>query len=87
MCTAATYYSKDHYFGRNLDLEFSYKTGSNYSYYDENSKKVDGKVVTDEFGMATIKVPLKLSKSQTNIMPETVGVTILNSYIARNIYY
>lgn len=24
MCTAATYYSKDHYFGRNLDLEFSY---------------------------------------------------------------
>ncbi len=63
------------------DLEFSYKTGSNYSYYDENSKKVDGKVTTDEFGMATIKVPLKLSKAQTNIMPETVGVTILNSYI------
>ncbi len=25
MCTAATYYTKDHYFGRNLDLEFSYK--------------------------------------------------------------
>ena len=24
MCTAATYYSKDHYFGRNLDLEYSY---------------------------------------------------------------
>ena len=24
MCTAATYYAKDHYFGRNLDLEFSY---------------------------------------------------------------
>lgn len=24
MCTAVTYYSKDHYFGRNLDLEFSY---------------------------------------------------------------
>ena len=24
MCTAATYYSRDHYFGRNLDLEFSY---------------------------------------------------------------
>ena len=22
MCTAATYYAKDHYFGRNLDLEF-----------------------------------------------------------------
>ncbi len=24
MCTAITYYTKDHYFGRNLDLEFSY---------------------------------------------------------------
>ncbi len=24
MCTAATYYSKNHYFGRNLDLEYSY---------------------------------------------------------------
>ncbi len=24
MCTAATYYAKNHYFGRNLDLEFSY---------------------------------------------------------------
>ena len=25
MCTAATYKTRDHYFGRNLDLEFSYK--------------------------------------------------------------
>ena len=25
MCTAVTYKSKDHYFGRNLDLEYSYK--------------------------------------------------------------
>jgi len=24
MCTAATYYTKDHYFGRNLDLNYSY---------------------------------------------------------------
>lgn len=24
MCTAATYLTKNHYFGRNLDLEFSY---------------------------------------------------------------
>ena len=24
MCTAVTYKTKDHYFGRNLDLEFSY---------------------------------------------------------------
>ncbi|WP_330399440.1 linear amide C-N hydrolase [Agathobacter ruminis] len=25
MCTAITYSTKDHYFGRNLDLEFSYR--------------------------------------------------------------
>ncbi len=25
MCTAATYYTKNHYFGRNLDLEYSYQ--------------------------------------------------------------
>ena len=31
--------------------------------------------------MATIKVPLKLANKQSNILPETVGVTILNSYI------
>ncbi|MBR5582885.1 MAG: linear amide C-N hydrolase, partial [Phascolarctobacterium sp.] len=24
MCTAITYTTKDHYFGRNLDLQFSY---------------------------------------------------------------
>ena len=24
MCTAASYKTKDHYFGRNLDYEFSY---------------------------------------------------------------
>ena len=25
MCTAAVYQTKDHYFGRNLDLEYSYQ--------------------------------------------------------------
>ena len=25
MCTAAAYHTKDHYFGRNLDLEYSYR--------------------------------------------------------------
>ena len=25
MCTAITYNTKNHYFGRNFDLEFSYK--------------------------------------------------------------
>ena len=37
MCTAITYNTKDHYFGRNLDLEYSYKetitiTPRNYTY-------------------------------------------------------
>ena len=26
MCTAITYQTKDHYFGRNLDLEYAYNT-------------------------------------------------------------
>lgn len=63
------------------DLDFKYAINSNYYYFDDNVKKVDGTVKTDEYGMATIKVPLKLAKNQTNILPETVGVTILNSYI------
>ena len=38
MCTAATYKTKDHYFGRNLDLEFSYNetvtiTPRNYPFH------------------------------------------------------
>ena len=41
MCTAATYHSKDHYFGRNLDLEFSYNetvtiTPRNYEFNFRN---------------------------------------------------
>ena len=38
MCTAVTYKTKDHYFGRNLDLEYSYKetitiTPRNYPFH------------------------------------------------------
>ena len=41
MCTAATYKTKDHHFGRNLDLEFSYKetvtvTPRNYEFNFRN---------------------------------------------------
>ncbi len=41
MCTAATYKTKNHYFGRNLDLEFSYKetvtvTPRNYEFNFRN---------------------------------------------------
>ncbi len=43
MCTAITYHTKDHYFGRNLDLEYSYKetvtiTPRNYPF---NFRKVN----------------------------------------------
>ena len=45
MCTAVTYYTKDHYFGRNLDLEYSYKetvtiTPRNYEFKFRNVKEV-----------------------------------------------
>ncbi len=43
MCTAITYKTKDHYFGRNLDLEYSYKetvtiTPRNYEFKFRNGK-------------------------------------------------
>ena len=45
MCTAITYYTKDHYFGRNFDLEYSYKetvtiTPRNYPFQFRNGKEV-----------------------------------------------
>ncbi len=57
MCTAITYYTKDHYFGRNFDLEYSYKetvtiTPRNYPF---NFRKMGRK--NEHFaiiGMATV---------------------------------
>ncbi len=45
MCTAITYNTKDHYFGRNLDLEYSYKetvtiTPRNYSFKFRKAKEI-----------------------------------------------
>ena len=45
MCTAITYYTKDHYFGRNFDLEYSYKetvtiTPRNYPFRFRNGRRV-----------------------------------------------
>ena len=45
MCTAATYKTKDFYFGRTLDYEFSYGdeitiTPRNYSFHFRHSDKV-----------------------------------------------
>ncbi len=46
MCTAVTYRTKDHYFGRNLDLEFSYGetvtvTPRRYPFYFRRVKKME----------------------------------------------
>ncbi len=46
MCTAITYKTKDHYFGRNLDLEYSYKetvtiTPRNYKFKFRNGKEIN----------------------------------------------
>ena len=45
MCTAVTYYTKNHYFGRNLDLEYSYKetvtiTPRNYEFEFRNVENI-----------------------------------------------
>ena len=47
MCTAVTYKTKDHYFGRNLDLEYSYKetvtiTPRNYVFHFRMAYIADG---------------------------------------------
>ena len=46
MCTAITYYTKDHYFGRNLDLEFSYHetvtvTPRSYPFHFRNGRSLN----------------------------------------------
>ena len=41
MCTAATYKSKDFYFGRTLDYEFSYGCLLYTSAKDENKGKIE----------------------------------------------
>ncbi len=46
MCTAITYYTNNHYFGRNLDLEYSYKetvtiTPRNYKFKFRKVKELD----------------------------------------------
>lgn len=69
------------YDGTPLDnLEFKYEINNKY-YYNDNIKSQNGSVTTDEYGTATIKVPLKISKNKNNILPEFVRLNILNSYI------
>ena len=69
MCTAITYYTKDHYFGRNLDLEFSYNetvtvTPKYYPFHFRN-----GKVLNHHYamiGMAYIVDDFPLYYDATN---------------------
>ena len=61
------------------NLDFSYKIDN--WYYGGNAKEQSDTVKTDESGNATIRIPLVLNKREANILPETIRVTILNSYI------
>ena len=69
MCTAITFQSKDHYFGRNLDLEYHYHenvtiTPRQYEFHFRN-----GTVIRDHFamiGMATISNGFPLYYEATN---------------------
>lgn len=62
------------------NLEFKYEIDNNY-YFNTKAKDYNGSVKTDDSGNAVIKIPLILAENQTNIYPETLRVTILNSYI------
>ena len=69
MCTAVTYKSKDHYFGRNLDLEYSYKetvtvTPRNYPLSFRKSGKLENHYAM--IGMAYIADGYPLYYDATN---------------------
>lgn len=69
MCTAITYKTKDHYFGRNLDLEFSYDervaiTPRNYPFQFRNGQ--DLKTHYAMIGMAFVKGEYPLYYEATN---------------------
>lgn len=69
MCTAVTYKSKDHYFGRNLDLEYSYKetvtvTPRNYPLSFRKSGKLENHYAM--IGMAYIADDYPLYYDATN---------------------
>ena len=69
MCTAVTYKTKDHYFGRNLDLEYSYKetitiTPRNYVFYFREMEKMESHFAM--IGMAYISEGYPLYYDATN---------------------
>jgi len=69
MCTAIAFHTKDHYFGRNLDLEYSYQEtvtitprGCRLSYRHTNAPKVQFAMI----GMATVAENYPLYYDATN---------------------
>ena len=71
MCTALTLKTADHYFGRNLDLEFSYRetvtiTPRNYPFHFRNMPPLDRHYAL--IGMAYVQVGYPLYYDATNEM-------------------
>lgn len=69
MCTAVTYKTKDHYFGRNLDLEYSYKetvtvTPRNYAFSFRKTGRMESHYAM--IGMAYISGGYPLYYDATN---------------------
>ncbi len=69
MCTAITYNTKDHYFGRNLDLEYSYNetvtiTPRNYKFKFRNVSDIDKHYAI--IGMSTVVDNYPLYYDATN---------------------
>lgn len=69
MCTAITYHPADHYFGRNLDLEYSYNeavtiTPRNYTFSFRNGKTLSNHYAL--IGMAAISQDYPLYYEATN---------------------
>lgn len=86
MCTAATYKTKDHYFGRNLDLEYSYRetvtiTPRNYPFHFRRVKSL-----TDHYamiGMAYVTDDYPLYYDATN----EKGLSMAGLNFPGNAYY
>lgn len=69
MCTAVSYCPKDHYFGRNLDLDYSYNetvtiTPRNYPFHFRNGEQLNAHYAI--IGMATVAEEYPLYYEATN---------------------
>ena len=86
MCTAATYKTKSHYFGRNFDLEFSYHetvtiTPRNYSFHFRNGKIIENHYAM--IGMAFVVDDYPLYYDATN----ECGLSMAGLNFPDNAYY